>query len=437
SIDARGRVSTAVQVSMPRLVSEDVAYTLEKIKDTDFISPEATATFKKSSLGSTVPTEPPLPDWFDGSYLHGRIGKEVYAPSLGCLGLYNIGFNTEDNIPFTNPQPGVVRDKGAAKTTDRVADRLHRDEVSQKTRTAVQNLKKEYAQQLLQGTHGAYVYRKTFRPVTTEAQMLRDFYEGRLIGARGYADADEHFHDRRFNRVEAAVFQSMSSKLVKGQQTVPYKGARPGKPIVQASPFSGTQCEAKVFLQRLVEQTKLPNGKYARYNYGQHGPASIGFDCSGIVYAAALTLGYRMERHSLSIYEQDCIKITVEEALRIPGAILFQFKPAKPGVPEARDTKHVGVCIGDGLRTFEAFSRSVGIGFFKRAKASYWTHAGLLRWVNYGDKVTKVDSKNIAPIPFSEHQQYEPLKLEALDNIKLYHALRFQQACNEKIIMEG
>lgn len=73
--------------------------------------------------------------------------------------------------------------------------------------------------------------------------------------------------------------------------------------------------------------------------------------------------------------------ITLDEALRTRGALLFKFSstPFEGGRPSSA---HVAISLGNGL-TIEARSSTYGVGMFT-AEDRGWTHAGLIPGAQYG-----------------------------------------------------
>jgi len=59
--------------------------------------------------------------------------------------------------------------------------------------------------------------------------------------------------------------------------------------------------------------------------------------------------------------------MSVEEALRTPGALLFR----------AGDPNHIAISLGDG-RTMEARGRRYGTDIFDNAASREWTRAGTI-----------------------------------------------------------
>ncbi|MDX2010438.1 MAG: peptidoglycan-binding protein [Myxococcaceae bacterium] len=86
------------------------------------------------------------------------------------------------------------------------------------------------------------------------------------------------------------------------------------------------------------------------------------FDCSELVEWAAARAGVRFPDGSAA--QIDAARpMSVEEALRTPGALLY-----RPG--------HIAISLGDG-RTIEARGRRYGVGIFS-AEGRGWTRAGTI-----------------------------------------------------------
>jgi cell wall-associated NlpC family hydrolase len=93
------------------------------------------------------------------------------------------------------------------------------------------------------------------------------------------------------------------------------------------------------------------------------------FDCSELVQWAAAQAGVDLPDGSwhqyLSLARQGR-EISVDEALRTPGALLFRFStPPTPGGPRPPGS-HVAISLGDG-RTIEARGSRYGVGVFDAA----------------------------------------------------------------------
>lgn len=91
---------------------------------------------------------------------------------------------------------------------------------------------------------------------------------------------------------------------------------------------------------------------------GEDDPAA--FDCSGLVYFAARKVGVRVGGTAFDQWQQtrnDGTTMSVEEALRTPGALLFSGDGSGSG---RGAITHVAISLGDG-RTIEARGRAYGV----------------------------------------------------------------------------
>src|SRR4051794_14241665 len=87
------------------------------------------------------------------------------------------------------------------------------------------------------------------------------------------------------------------------------------------------------------------------------------FDCSELVRWSASRAGVELPRRAFDQYmqlQQQGSTISVEEALRTPGALLFSFKTPPPAKGSG-DAEHVAISLGDG-RTIEARGKQWGVG---------------------------------------------------------------------------
>lgn len=193
TISADGMASTECTFSLARDLDE-------KIPDLDETLGSFAAKFTE------VPVEAPIPDWFDDKYLYGNIGKDVYASTIGCLGLLNHGFKTDKSINFVNPRIQQRKLSQGQVIENEELTKLHLTEVRTKTREAISKIRSEYVNSLLNGQHGMYVFLKTFRPIVTEEQLYEQIYNGKLVGAKSYLSQSSYVGDIRFSRVEAALF---------------------------------------------------------------------------------------------------------------------------------------------------------------------------------------------------------------------------------------
>jgi cell wall-associated NlpC family hydrolase len=114
-------------------------------------------------------------------------------------------------------------------------------------------------------------------------------------------------------------------------------------------------------------------------------PNPRAFDCSELVEWAAGRAGLFMPDGTWAQY-QHCKRnrkiITVEQAIRTRGALLFIAKGAGAGGGRGN---HIAISLGDG-RTIEARGRAYGTNVFN-ARGRRWTHGGLIPGGDYSHGV--------------------------------------------------
>lgn len=106
------------------------------------------------------------------------------------------------------------------------------------------------------------------------------------------------------------------------------------------------------------------------YVWGAAGPDS--FDCSGLVMWATRQLGVTFSDHYTGDQWHDSQHVSVAQATRTRGALLFEGQNA---------SQHVVVSLGDG-RTIEARGRAYGVGSWEIAGRPF-TLAGLIPGFSY------------------------------------------------------
>ena len=103
------------------------------------------------------------------------------------------------------------------------------------------------------------------------------------------------------------------------------------------------------------------------------------FDCSELVQWAAAQAGASVPDGSWNQYLDLARRggeISVEQALRTPGALLFRFSD-DPKTSAGRPSQaHVAISLGDG-RTIEARGSRYGVGVFD-ATGRHFTHAAVI-----------------------------------------------------------
>lgn len=115
------------------------------------------------------------------------------------------------------------------------------------------------------------------------------------------------------------------------------------------------------------------------------------FDCSGLVFYAATQCGLHIPNISWTIAlfcNQNGTEISIAEALRTPGALIF--KGPNAGEASSGVHGHVAICIGDGVNVIEAKGHAWGVLVDNQANNSAddpWTFAALLPGIDYGPVV--------------------------------------------------
>lgn len=95
-------------------------------------------------------------------------------------------------------------------------------------------------------------------------------------------------------------------------------------------------------------------------------------DCSELVQVALADLGISFPDGHWNQWDR-CILVSVDAAVRIPGALLFVY--------DGTTTGHVAISRGDGT-TIEARGRAYGVGVFT-AEHRGFTHGGLIPAIDY------------------------------------------------------
>lgn len=127
---------------------------------------------------------------------------------------------------------------------------------------------------------------------------------------------------------------------------------------------------------RFLQAALAQNGNEYEYGAGRNlnDADPDEFDCSGLVYWAMHQAG--IDPNTVGSWSgaqaQGSRRISVDEALRTPGALLF-----KEG--------HVAISLGDG-RTIEAMSERHGVKI-ANANGRGWSHGGLIPGMDYGGSI--------------------------------------------------
>lgn len=132
---------------------------------------------------------------------------------------------------------------------------------------------------------------------------------------------------------------------------------------VQPPNGQGTRTTQEFLWNALGQQGK-PYIFGAEANPNNANPSA--FDCSELIEWAAKRAGVNFPDGSANQIAATN-PMSVEEALRTPGALLFR----------AGDPNHIAISLGDG-RTMEARGRRDGVGIFDNAAGRTWTRAGTI-----------------------------------------------------------
>lgn len=122
-------------------------------------------------------------------------------------------------------------------------------------------------------------------------------------------------------------------------------------------------------LQRFVDLALEQNGKPYRMGHevSLDNPNPDILDCSELVEWAAHQVGVKVTDGSWLQYldlKQRGALMSVDEALRTPGALLFSFSEEPTPGGGRPSQAHVAISLGDG-RTIEARGREYGVGIFE------------------------------------------------------------------------
>lgn len=117
--------------------------------------------------------------------------------------------------------------------------------------------------------------------------------------------------------------------------------------------------ERDLFVQRALDQ----QGDQYILGASSHGGDPKQFDCSSLVQWAAREAGITLDRTAQDQYVQlkgQNATVSVEEALRTKGALLFSFSEEPTAKGTVLRHAHVAISLGDG-RTMEAMGTSYGV----------------------------------------------------------------------------
>jgi cell wall-associated NlpC family hydrolase len=115
-----------------------------------------------------------------------------------------------------------------------------------------------------------------------------------------------------------------------------------------------------------------------RYDYGATPGAGEAdpsvFDCSSLVQWAAAQVGITLPRTATAQIGV-CTPITVEQASRIRGALLY-------GAGSGPSGAHIAISLGDGRKTIEAMGRAYGV--LEGTIGHRFSKGGLIKDLDYG-----------------------------------------------------
>ena len=144
---------------------------------------------------------------------------------------------------------------------------------------------------------------------------------------------------------------------------------------------TGNAAKAQDFLQIALQQKGKP------YVYGAHTQPTDAdppaFDCSELTKWAAAQSGITIPDGATAQYLQlrdQGRTMSVEEALRTPGALLFHFGYEPKDLGDIPADGHVAISMGDGKHTIEARGRKYGTGIFDATgeRAGFFNRAGMI-----------------------------------------------------------
>jgi cell wall-associated NlpC family hydrolase len=138
---------------------------------------------------------------------------------------------------------------------------------------------------------------------------------------------------------------------------------------------------AQQFLQTALAEKGKP------YVYGATArtddPDPKAFDCSELVKWAAERVGAKIPDGATAqyLYTRDHgTTMSVEQALKTPGALLFHFGHEPRDLGDIPADGHVAISLGDGVHTIEARGRKYGTNIFEASgnRAGFFNRAGMI-----------------------------------------------------------
>jgi murein DD-endopeptidase MepM/ murein hydrolase activator NlpD len=202
----------------------------------------------------------------------------------------------------------------------------------------------------------------------------------------------------RYAQYEDMAYALVRKMLKTKRQEADDRGGPTGRPPRSGNSSVRTGLNALGVALSLVE--RYPNIRYTQQYGGtrldiltQNPPP--GLDCSSFVQRVVLdTLGHLAGTPRTSAAQAGwCRRISVSEALRTPGALLFVSRNGQPS-----GTYHVEMSLGDGKKTVGAHRSGVPAGVTSNSQ-SYWDFGGLIPALAYagsgGGPITTGDSSSV------------------------------------------
>jgi cell wall-associated NlpC family hydrolase len=144
---------------------------------------------------------------------------------------------------------------------------------------------------------------------------------------------------------------------------------------------AGSSAKAQEFLTTALAEKGKP------YVYGATAltsdPDPKAFDCSELTKWAAARVGVTLPDGATAqyLYTRDHgTTMSVDEALRTPGALLFHFGHEPKNLGDIPADGHVAISMGDGKHTIEARGRKYGTNVFEvtDSRKAFFNYAGII-----------------------------------------------------------
>lgn len=201
----------------------------------------------------------------------------------------------------------------------------------------------------------------------------------------GWSAGGEPLYGTDVDAARAAVERATESGLLGAPFEWPDASGAP--PEVASAPDDPGEIQAEVFVQAALRQ--LGDAYVTNASTDPNDPDPDAFDCSEFTEWAAAQAGVTgLGEASFLQYNQmkaAGTTMSVEEALRTRGALLFRFPGGEPtpGQTSRREGYHVAISLGDGT-TVDAASPDRGVSIYEDAAGRGFTHAALVAGMDYG-----------------------------------------------------